>query len=333
MQNDEPVLLELDVDEVVSPADAPEISEIPETSMQRAAIFAARPVSRIGRIFWALLTAFLGAVVSVAAWDFVTEMMARNVALGWAVFALVVSLVVVMLVMALRELAGFLRLAKLDALQQEAVSVHATSDVEKARHFTKRLVKLYHNRADAEWGLAQFQEHAADQFDASDLMTLAEVKIIAPLDEAAKREIQAAARQVATVTAIVPLALADVFAALTMNLRMIRRIAEIYGGRAGTLGSWRLTKIVLGHLVATGAVSVGDDLIGSIAGGGVMSKVSRRFGEGIINGALTARVGVAALEVCRPMPFVARKRPRVTMLVQKALTGLFGSRSKDVSES
>jgi putative membrane protein len=129
---------------------------------------------------------------------------------------------------------------------------------------------------------------------------------------------------VATVTAIVPLALADVFTALTANLRMIRRIAEVYGGRSGVLGSWRLTRTVLTHLVATGAVAVGDDLIGSIAGGGVLSKVSRRFGEGVINGALTARVGVAAIEVCRPLPFHAAKRPSVTALVRRALTGMFG---------
>ena len=81
---------------------------------------------------------------------------------------------------------------------------------------------------------------------------------------------------------------------------------------------------MLTHLVATGAVAVGDDLIGSVAGGGVLSKVSRRFGEGIVNGALTARVGVAAIEVCRPLPFNAMKRPSVTALVRRALSGLFG---------
>ena len=63
---------------------------------------------------------------------------------------------------------------------------------------------------------------------------------------------------------------------------------------------------------------------GSVAGGGVLSKVSRRFGEGVVNGALTARVGVAAIEVCRPLPFHAAKRPSVTALVRRALTGLFG---------
>ena len=151
-----------------------------------------------------------------------------------------------------------------------------------------------------------------------------------PLDARARIEVEAAARQVATVTAIVPLALADVFTALTANMRMIRRIAEIYGGRSGTLGSWRLTKQVLSHLVATGAVAVGDDLIGSVAGGGVLSKVSRRFGEGVINGALTARVGVAAMEVCRPLAFSSERKPSVTSLVKRALTGLFGGSSKAV---
>jgi putative membrane protein len=78
--------------------------------------------------------------------------------------------------------------------------------------------------------------------------------------------------------------------------------------------------------VATGAVAVGDDLIGSVAGGGILSKVSRRFGEGVVNGALTARVGVAAMDVCRPLPFVARPAPRVSSLVGRALTGLFDRR-------
>src|SRR5690606_14671773 len=90
---------------------------------------------------------------------------------------------------------------------------------------------------------------------------------------AARGRAGGAARQVATVTALVPLALADVMVALSANIRMIRRIAEIYGGRAGTLGSLRLTRAVLTHLVATGAIAVGDDVISSVAGASLLSKV------------------------------------------------------------
>ena len=63
-------------------------------------------------------------------------------------------------------------------------------------------------------------------------------------------------------------------------------------------------------------------MIGSVAGGGVLSKLSRRFGEGVVNGALTARVGLAAMELCRPLPFAALDRPAVSSLVSRALAGL-----------
>ena len=80
-------------------------------------------------------------------------------------------------------------------------------------------------------------------------------------------------------------------------------------------------------------MAVGDDLIHSVAGGGLLSKISRRVGEGVINGALTARVGVAAIEVCRPLPFSALPKPKVSNLVSRGLAGLFGrTPNADVSE-
>jgi putative membrane protein len=79
------------------------------------------------------------------------------------------------------------------------------------------------------------------------------------------------------------------------------------------------------HLVATGAVAVGDDLLEPFLGGSILGKLSRRFGEGLVNGALTARVGVAAIEVCRPLPFRVSQRPKAAQLVRRALGGLFQS--------
>jgi putative membrane protein len=120
----------------------------------------------------------------------------------------------------------------------------------------------------------------------------------------------------------VPLALADVMVALGANVRMIRRLAQVYGGRAGVLGSIRLLRMVATHLVATGAVAVSDDFLHSIAGGSLAARLSRRFGEGVINGALTARIGIAAMEVCRPLPFRVLPRPRVTNIMSRSVTSL-----------
>ena len=104
---------------------------------------------------------------------------------------------------------------------------------------------------------------------------------------------------------------------------MIRRIGEIYGGRSGLIGSWRLLRSVSTHLMATGALAVGDDWLGSVFRGRLLSRLSRRFGEGMVNAALTARVGRAAIDVCRPLPFNMQERPKISVVLRRALTGIF----------
>jgi putative membrane protein len=326
-----PVLIDLeDAPKTPGPDSAPPVPDttpIPAAegrAMQTIATLATRRPSRLTRLFWGVLVAILGTVMSVAAYDFVTSVMARALLLGYAITLLFAVFLLVLLIVALRELAAFSRLARMDKLHRAADRALADNDLTAARTVTKSLTRLYAGREDTRWGRDRLAEYGDEQFDAASLLGLVETELLVPLDKAAEREIEAAARQVATVTAIVPLAMADVVAALTSNLRMIRRVAEIYGGRSGTLGSWRLARAVMTHLVATGAVAVGDDLIGSVAGGSVLSKLSRRFGEGLVNGALTARVGVAAIEVCRPLPFARAKKPSVTGLVRRALIGLFG---------
>ena len=327
-----PVLFEIQEEALPSPdvSEAPPVPEITEAppqgqAMQIAARLAARKPSRLVRAFWWLATALIGALVSISAWNFVTDLIARYPLVGWGMTVLLAAFLVVLALLSLRELAAFGRLARLDGLRHDATEALAQDDLGAARAVTDRLLGLYKGREDTRWGRDRLADLRGDQLDASGLLGLAEAEVLGPLDLAASREVEAAARQVATVTALVPLALADVAAALTSNLRMIRRIAEIYGGRSGFFGSWRLTRAVLSHLVATGAVAVGDDMLEPILGGSLLGKLSRRFGEGMVNGALTARVGVAAMEVCRPLAFSAGKRPSVRGIIGRALGGLFGA--------
>ena len=46
-------------------------------------------------------------------------------------------------------------------------------------------------------------------------------------------------------------------------------------------------------------------------GHGIAARLSARLGEGVLNGLLTARVGLSAMAVCRPMPFTAKAAPGV----------------------
>ena len=73
----------------------------------------------------------------------------------------------------------------------------------------------------------------------------------------------------------------------------------------------RLTRAAISHLAITGGMAAGDSLVSQILGHGLAARLSARLGEGVVNGLLTARVGIAAIEVCRPLPFVNGRPPRL----------------------
>jgi len=94
-------------------------------------------------------------------------------------------------------------------------------------------------------------------------------------------------------------------------IRLTRAMADLYGGRPGAIGMIRLFRDVIAHLAVTGAIAAGDTLIQQVVGHGIAAKLSARLGEGVINGLMTARIGISAMDLCRPMPFNALKRPRI----------------------
>ncbi len=327
---DRPVILEGDALEgaAADPAAAP---PPPEPGPRGAAMATpvkggARRGGGAGRLALGLAGALIALAAGVSAWDFVLAMAARNAVLGAVAVGLGGALAVLLVVVLLAELRALLRLRRIGRLQARAADPLARQDRTRAVSVARSLADLYAARAELALAAEDLDRRLPGILDADAVLAAAETAFLSPLDAEARREVEGAARSVAAATALVPLALADVAVALAANLRMIRRIAQVYGGRGGALGSLRLLRAVASHLVATGAVAVGDDLIGSVLGGGALARVSRRFGEGVVNGALTARVGVAAMEVCRPLPFAACPRPRSGRLVQRALSGLFATR-------
>lgn len=322
-----PFLVELEGSDEADPSQVPQFEDMVQgRAMMAVTRAAARRGSAFGRFATWVFAALFSLVASVAAWNFVTGLFAQNSVLGWVAFGLTGLAVAVLAVLALREVLAYSRQARLDHLRDAAAKAQ---DLGAARAAVDGVAQFYHGRVDLAWGLARLAERRAEVMDGDALLALAEVEIMTPLDRAALAEVEAAARQVATVTAFVPLALADLAVALFANLRMIRRLSEIYGGRSGQLGSLRLLRRVAVALLGAGAVALTDDMLGSVAGGGILGKLSRRFGEGVVNGALTVRLGLAAIEELRPMPFRAIARPGVSATISRALTGFFGRGARD----
>jgi putative membrane protein len=151
--------------------------------------------------------------------------------------------------------------------------------------------------------------------NAGELLRLSERTLVAPLDPYARTIVAASAKRVSVVTAVSPGALIDMLFVGTENLRMLRRLATLYGARPGTLSLLKLARMVVTHIVLTGGIALGDDVIQQVIGHGLTAKLSARLGEGIFNGALTTRIGIAAIDVCRPLPYIESQRPRFRELV------------------
>lgn len=291
----------------------------------------------VGRgIRWgAILLSAMGALASVAfgVWfaRFVSVAVAREDWIGWISFGLAVIILVALVALILREIIGFARLRRLGAIRLAANRALRDKDVAKERDTIDAIRRLLAGRADLRWHLSQLDEHSRDVRDPGDLMRLADRDLMTVIDGEARRVVARTAKRVATVTAISPAAFVSVAYVLVENLRLLRTLAGLYGGRPGFAGTARLARMVLTHIVATGSLALTDDLLGQFLGQDLLRRVSRRLGEGIFNGALTARIGAAAVEVTRPLPFIDAPPVRVRDFLGELMRRKPGDPPKDVT--
>ncbi|MGE3709251.1 MAG: YcjF family protein, partial [Hyphomicrobiaceae bacterium] len=250
----------------------------------------------------------LGGLVTLAAglWlvDFLSLALQRSDWIGTLAWVLMALAALSALAMVLREVVGLVRLARLTHLRSDAQNALQSRDLKAERAIVARLRAALSGRLDLSWSLSRFREHEGDVRDPGDLLALADRELMAPLDAEARRLILSSAKRVSVVTALSPIALISVGFVALENLRLLRAVATLYGARPGYLGGFRLARMVLGHIAATGSIALTDDLIGQFIGHDLVRRLSRRLGEGLFNGALTARIGAAAVEVTRPLPFV-----------------------------
>src|SRR5262245_4876387 len=254
---------------------------------------------------------FLSAVAGLAAlsfglWltGFVAASLMREDWVGWTALGLLAMAGVAAAVLIAREIVGLVRLRRLGRVRADAEAALRGKDLARERLAVRRLLDLLAIRPELAWPLARFREHERDIRDPSDLLRLAERELLEPLDREARRAVLGSAKRVGMVTALSPTAVLSVSYVLIENLRMVRALATVYGGRPGFAGSLRLARLVLGHIAATGGIALTEDLLGQFLGQDLLRRLSRRLGEGAFNGALTARVGTAAVHVCRPLPFL-----------------------------
>ncbi len=207
------------------------------------------------------------------------------------------------------ELRGFARLRVLD-------DIHLRAAAELDREQALRLVEQSIRLLPAPTGEAAFRAALAPHHDGPSVLNLARGTVMSPADQRATVLVRRAALQAAAMTALSPTALTDTVLFVARALRLLRDIAEAYGQRPGLAG----TRHLLGRIAREAATLGAADLVlhGAAAevGGGLLSKLFAGLGGGAVAGQRMARLGLLAMRVCRPIPFLDTEMPTVIGLLE-----------------
>jgi putative membrane protein len=274
---------------------------------------------RWGAAFWAAIAGLVVLGAGLGVTHLIEDLFTRSESLGVLGLAFAFAATLAFAVVVAREAFGLARLATIEKLHRRAAAVLVSDDRADSRTIVADLLKLAHQNPQLARARATLQGHADDIIDGADLIRLAERELMTPLDQEARRLVSSAAQRVSIVTAVSPRALVDVLFVFAASLRLIRQLARLYGGRPGALGMIRLMGHVIAHVAITGGMAASDSLVQQVLGHGIAAKLSQRLGEGILNGLLTARLGLAAIDVTRPLPFTALPRPALGDLAKDLL--------------
>ncbi|MCK1283840.1 TIGR01620 family protein [Bradyrhizobium sp. 44] len=272
-----------------------------------------------GTLFWSGVAGLTLLGVGLGVVRLIEDLFARSESLGFVGLALAFVTALALAVVTGREAFGLARLATIEKLHQRAAAVLASDDRKESRIIVQDLLKIAHQNPQLARARAALESHAGEIIDGADMIRLAERELMSPLDIEARRLVSSAAQKVSIVTAVSPRALIDVLFVFVASLRLIRQLAFLYGGRPGALGMIRLLRHVIAHLAITGGMAASDSLVQQMLGHGIAAKLSQRLGEGMLNGLLTARLGLAAIDVTRPLPFAALPPPKLSDLATDLL--------------
>jgi putative membrane protein len=266
---------------------------------------------KLSTIAWAGLGGLVSLAVGLWVDSLIEALFARAASLGAIAVAFAVLLVVGALGLLIREFVAVVRQRRIAELHAALARARAGDDRDAARALVAKLAALYLHRPETARARAEVEAARRAVVDGRDLVDVAERALLKPIDKKVEAEIAIAARRVSMVTAISPRAILDLLFVAAQVVRLTRRVAELYGGRPGLFGFFALLRSIGAHLAITGGMAVGDSLLQQMVGHGVASRISARLGEGVLNGLLTARVGLSAMAVCRPAPFEIDKPPGV----------------------
>lgn len=237
----------------------------------------------------------------------------KAMSIHWILAAVFTALVMFVVLAGIRTAWQFMRgrrnLKKLNQIRSQANRLNESLDLGNAPNFIQMLKKHYQGTPQAdllEGSLSSLPDYSND----GEAISHIENTFLSPLDEEAARRVSAFSLQTAVGVALSPWITLDMALALWRNTRMIDEVAQVYGIRPSFATRLRLIKKVGQQLIFVGATEAAinqyyDKMSLDILGGVIAARSLQGVGAGIY----TIRIGIAAMNVCRPIEFNQENKP------------------------
>ncbi|WP_235410093.1 YcjF family protein [Proteus terrae] len=159
--------------------------------------------------------------------------------------------------------------------------------------------------------LIRWQSALHDTHNDKEVLELYSQLVQPILDKQARAEISRSAAESTLMIAVSPLAMVDMAFIGWRNIRLINRIAEIYGIELGYYSRLKLFRLVLVNIAFAGATELVREVGMDWLSQDLAARLSTRAAQGIGAGLLTARLGIKAMELCRPLPWIDDNKPKL----------------------
>ncbi|MCK6261818.1 YcjF family protein [Vibrio sp. ZSDE26] len=269
--------------------------EKPEADLERII----RPTKKYRGVTTALLMSFSGLLGWQAIDTVMTAISASDwLALGWAGFIATISALGIGAIG--KELWKLRKLRHHFSTQEQSEAYLEQGGVGKAKVFCKELA--------AKSAISEENPHydrwvnsVTDSHSDAEVIELYESIVVSQFDEKAAEIVTKHASESAVLVAVSPLAAADMALVAWRNFTMINSLATLYGVELGYWSRLSLFKSVLTNMAAAGASELAIDASMDLLSMDLAGKLSARAGQGIGVGILSARVGLKAIALLRPI--------------------------------
>lgn len=217
-----------------------------------------------------------------------------------------------------RELSGLRQFKKQQYIQQQARDISEGESKETAIDFCAKLsARLPCDLAENEQG--KWLELDLSALNDAEVMKLYSRNVLSQVDQKALTEIAKFSTEAVVLVALSPIAIIDMLIMLWRNLRLVNKIAALYGLKLGYWSRVKLIKQVIINMAYAGASELVTDLGADLLGAELLGKLSARTAQGLGAGMLTARLGIKAMHMCRPIPF-DEQAPKLGQVRQKIVS-------------